>query len=309
MLPWSCLGMQPDFALALFREVDKFPAEAPFGSVLLDLSDNQLGTMGEEELLELLRVIQRHDWLVVRFGSEVNAVALGRAVDQLGLGLNRVHIDMPWRNAELSALGVSLRVTTDAVATPESRVRAQSPQPSLLRTQRPTPRASHPPGYRRWPQAWRDASRTAMSLRPTTSGKAARLLPGHLATYLDCMVVGRLPGGEQRVVVLGEAKLNLQKNWVEALNQVLLNVGHWDALCQLVGDPSQGEEPTTGDLKDIERLGVRELADLPVCLALGGASVPGPLVELISKCLRKIGLRDYWFCVQMEGGEAKVVHL
>ena len=118
MLLWSRLGMQPDFALALFHEIDALTPEAPYGSVLLDLSDNQLGTMGEEGLLKLLRVVQRHDWLVVRFGSEVNAVALGRALNRLGLGRDRVYIDRPWRNAaELSGLAASLKVTTvDAVA-------------------------------------------------------------------------------------------------------------------------------------------------------------------------------------------------
>ena len=336
VLLWSRLSMRTDFALALFHEVDALAAEAPYGSVILDLSDNQLGTMGEEGLLEILGVVQRHDWLVVRFGSEVNAAALGRALDQLGLGWYRVYIDQPWRSAAgLSDLAASLMVTTlDAVATSAAGMVAQTRDRSRLGCGDCATTRDSGAGLSAISAAMSSADAEANTegvpsawASQMATGVAGCLEEGRVIAVnfkwqsrspvlgapgnLGCMVVGCLPGGGERVVVLGQAKLNLEKNWGEALNEVLLNVEHWVTLCRRVDDSyscweeeEDARQPTAGDLEDIEQLGVRELADLPVCLALGGASVPGPLVERISNSLWRMGRRSRWFCFQMEAGGA-----
>jgi hypothetical protein len=118
----------------------------------------------------------------------------------------------------------------------------------------------------------------------------------------DAIVIG-LEGGVE-TVVLCEAKLNMNKNWEDAVEQVRSSLNRWKRLCELY-DKAQATPDSVGkhDMKDIELLRIEDHKDKELKVALGGQVFPVSLCPSVSK---RLGADTKWLYVHMNGAEARV---
>lgn len=98
--------------------------------------------------------------------------------------------------------------------------------------------------------------------------KRLSCMPGDV----DCLVTGLLvdDGVEERVVVLGEVKHNMQNKYAEAASQIRKNYQRWRKLCDLQAAPLQGEE----GYADYLALKISQLKSYRMILAFGGNLFP-----------------------------------
>lgn len=99
----------------------------------------------------------------------------------------------------------------------------------------------------------------------------------------DAIVTGVLHG--KKVLVIGEAKLNMEKEWYAATQQVQNSRERWRMLCEEFQTMRRGEQISEEDRRDIEALKVEEFYHLEVVLALGGLKFPESLKTKITKRL------------------------
>ena len=99
----------------------------------------------------------------------------------------------------------------------------------------------------------------------------------------DAIVTGVLHG--KKVLVIGEAKLNMEKEWYSATQQVQNSHERWKMLCEEFQSMKYGEQISEEDQRDIDALKVEEYHHLDVVLALGGLKFPETLKVKITKRL------------------------
>lgn len=96
----------------------------------------------------------------------------------------------------------------------------------------------------------------------------------------DVIVTGLLDGAE--VIILGEAKLNMENEWEDAVIQVKNDLERWNRLIHLSSDEDK-KKIDSQDRKDIKSLKIAKFKHCTVCLAMGGLKFPESLKPAISK--------------------------
>jgi len=290
----SNLCMQPPFMEALVAHLPEEQSGSWEGSVTLDLSENRLGSLDEAQLRALAKALKARPWLRVRLGFEVMAPRVLAALEVEGMGAcfgSQVCVDRPWENPTNRRLGEAIAKMDELLGKVVGDGRQYE---GHIRTQ--SAALEHE-------MAAAVASMLEKGAVITASYRWAHTQQGRPGD-VDGIVIGEYRG--QEVVVICEAKTNVQADVGNAVRQVRANAERWGDLCEAsCGGDSSDDAITQADreagAKDLAALRVAELRGRRVMLAIGGQVFPSDLDGGITK---RLGAE--WISVRMDGMTAEV---
>ncbi len=272
--------IQPELLIELFRLMRE-GSRSCHKSLALDLSANRLEMATAADFTVILKAMLEDNLLRlwVRFGYDIQISALKQAMRDVhaeDLYTNRITVSAPWAPASLLQIAHELKLSNDEMTISNDlqlkRFNAAEKIPQRkesfaklkqMRQGRDTDDRLIEEGVT---QAIADALQDADVILPS------RYIYKSIVGDLDGLVAGRYK--DQLVVVLIEAKNNMDALWKKAMAQLHQAKHHWEHLASCVP-----EELDESDLADYEAMHMNDLRNYEVMFGFGGLKFSNEVVN------------------------------
>lgn len=275
----SELEIQPPFMRELFSWI-RDNVNLKQTKLLVDLELNRCNTATVEDFEYVLKILKepKLEGLVVRFGFEIFFPTLQEALKRTGMEHEfdrRIFVAQPW---SYSTTGLLNELQRSNVLI-ERRLQLQEQKKD------PTEQLRQMKAYKDTDDRLIEEAVAASVAEALDDGKCVidqRYTFQGSNGDLDSLVSGKL--GPKEVVVLVEAKHNMDTNWRMAQKEMFANLEYWEQLCNLTPADLEDNEDLC---QDYVALHVESLKDKEVLLAFGGAMFSPATVQARFRFVKK----------------------